>query len=301
MASTGLAPLRRTRRPCLTTVEERLLPNLGDGAELLHVDTPADWARGVWRPAHHLRSRTRSPRPGRFGRPTCARHRQRGAGRDRRRCPAWVCRPPDLWAVGRRPHHRRARTVNHKPRPESPIAMIRTELEAAGIDDPRLRTAYRRCRKIAAENGRTYFLATRLLAPDQRPAVHALYAFARHADDILDEFNPEPGRRRAGRSTAAAVRPVFRRRRASRRAGSGGGRSHRAPLRNSGRPLRGLSRLHAHGPHRHRLSGPGRAQPSTCGAQRKSLACRCFRCWEPSNPTPTEAAPYAAALGVRSS
>ncbi len=68
--------------------------------------------------------------------------------------------------------------------------MIRTELDAAGIDDPRLRTAYRRCRQISAENGRTYFLATRLLAPDQRPAVHALYAFARHADDILDEFNP---------------------------------------------------------------------------------------------------------------
>jgi phytoene synthase len=68
--------------------------------------------------------------------------------------------------------------------------MIRTELDAAGIDDSRLRAAYRRCRQIAAENGRTYFLATRLLAADQRPAVHALYAFARHADDILDEFNP---------------------------------------------------------------------------------------------------------------
>lgn len=68
--------------------------------------------------------------------------------------------------------------------------MIRTELDAAGIGDPGLRDAYRRCRKIAAENGRTYFLATRLLAPDQRPAVHALYAFARVADDILDEFNP---------------------------------------------------------------------------------------------------------------
>lgn len=68
--------------------------------------------------------------------------------------------------------------------------MIHTELAAAGIDEPRLRTAYRRCRQIAAENGRTYFLATRLLAPDQRPAVHALYAFARRADDILDEFNP---------------------------------------------------------------------------------------------------------------
>jgi phytoene synthase len=68
--------------------------------------------------------------------------------------------------------------------------MIRTELDAAGIDDARLREAYRRCRQIAAEHGRTYFLATRLLAPDQRPAVHALYGFARHADDILDEFNP---------------------------------------------------------------------------------------------------------------
>lgn len=68
--------------------------------------------------------------------------------------------------------------------------MIRTELDAAGIEDVRLRAAYRRCRQIAAANGRTYFLATRLLAPDQRPAVHALYGFARHADDILDELNP---------------------------------------------------------------------------------------------------------------
>jgi phytoene synthase len=68
--------------------------------------------------------------------------------------------------------------------------MIRAELDAAGIEDMRLRAAYRRCRQIAAENGRTYFLATRLLAPDQRPAVHALYGFARHADDILDELNP---------------------------------------------------------------------------------------------------------------
>jgi 15-cis-phytoene synthase len=68
--------------------------------------------------------------------------------------------------------------------------MIRTELDAAGIEDVRLRAAYRHCRQIAAEHGRTYFLATRLLAPDQRPAVHALYGFARHADDILDELNP---------------------------------------------------------------------------------------------------------------
>jgi len=68
--------------------------------------------------------------------------------------------------------------------------MIRTELDAAGIGDARLRAAYRSCRQIAAEHGRTYFLATRLLAPDQRPAVHALYGFARHADDILDDLDP---------------------------------------------------------------------------------------------------------------
>jgi 15-cis-phytoene synthase len=68
--------------------------------------------------------------------------------------------------------------------------MIRNELDAAGIEDVQLRAAYRHCRQIAAEHGRTYFLATRLLAPDQRPAVHALYGFARHADDILDELNP---------------------------------------------------------------------------------------------------------------
>ena len=41
--SSTAAPYAQTM---LDVVEERLLPNLGDGAELLHVDTPADWARG---------------------------------------------------------------------------------------------------------------------------------------------------------------------------------------------------------------------------------------------------------------
>lgn len=49
-----------------------------------------------------------------------------------------------------------------------------------------LAAAYRLCRRIAAEHGRTYFLATRLLSAPQRPAVHALYAFARMVDDIVD-------------------------------------------------------------------------------------------------------------------
>ncbi|WP_225728658.1 MULTISPECIES: phytoene/squalene synthase family protein [unclassified Nocardia] len=62
-----------------------------------------------------------------------------------------------------------------------------------------LELAYRECRRIAAAHGRTYFLATRLLAPEHRPAVHALYAFARTVDDIVDngypptDFAPEHG------------------------------------------------------------------------------------------------------------
>ena len=53
--------------------------------------------------------------------------------------------------------------------------MIHTELHAAGISNERLRESYRYCRRLNAEHGRTYFLATRLLTPSQRPAVHALY------------------------------------------------------------------------------------------------------------------------------
>jgi 15-cis-phytoene synthase len=68
--------------------------------------------------------------------------------------------------------------------------MISSELHAAGVRDPALRDAYRRCRSLNAQYGRTFFLATRLLAPQQRPAVHALYGFARRADDILDDFDP---------------------------------------------------------------------------------------------------------------
>ena len=71
--------------------------------------------------------------------------------------------------------------------------MMRSELTAAGIDDPRLRDGYRQCRELNAAHGRTFFLATRLLAPDQRPPVHALYGFARYADDILDDLDPRVG------------------------------------------------------------------------------------------------------------
>ncbi|GAA1021602.1 MULTISPECIES: phytoene/squalene synthase family protein [Amycolatopsis] len=66
-----------------------------------------------------------------------------------------------------------------------------SELDAAGIAEPALRAAYAECRRINAYHGRTFFLATRLLPARARPAAHALYGFARMADELVD--NPEPG------------------------------------------------------------------------------------------------------------
>ncbi len=62
------------------------------------------------------------------------------------------------------------------------------ELDAAGIDDPALRASYERCKKLNAEHGKTYYLATLLLPPAKRPYVHALYGFARYADEIVDDL-----------------------------------------------------------------------------------------------------------------
>jgi len=66
-----------------------------------------------------------------------------------------------------------------------------TELDAAGINDPALRAAYIACRALNAHHGRTYFLATRLLPRARRPAVHALYGFARYADEIVDDLGDD--------------------------------------------------------------------------------------------------------------
>jgi 15-cis-phytoene synthase len=65
-----------------------------------------------------------------------------------------------------------------------------------------LRAAYAHCAAIAARHGKSYHLATRLLTPDRRPAVHALYAAARTADDLVDLPGPDPAADLAGWSRA---------------------------------------------------------------------------------------------------
>jgi phytoene synthase len=55
-----------------------------------------------------------------------------------------------------------------------------------------LEQSYALCRAINRRHGQTYYWSTTLLAPDVRPHVHALYAFCRHADDIVDDLSDAP-------------------------------------------------------------------------------------------------------------
>ena len=63
------------------------------------------------------------------------------------------------------------------------------ELTVAGINDPELRASYTECKRLNSLHGKTYYLATLLLPPAKRPFVHALYGFARYADEIVDDLN----------------------------------------------------------------------------------------------------------------
>jgi phytoene synthase len=62
------------------------------------------------------------------------------------------------------------------------------ELAAAGITDSQLRASYEECKRLNALHGKTYYLATLLLPKAKRPFVHALYGFARYADEIVDDL-----------------------------------------------------------------------------------------------------------------
>jgi phytoene synthase len=50
-----------------------------------------------------------------------------------------------------------------------------------------LTNAYGYCRQITRINSRTFYMACSLLSPEKRQAVHALYAFCRSTDDMVDK------------------------------------------------------------------------------------------------------------------
>jgi phytoene synthase len=80
------------------------------------------------------------------------------------------------------------------------------QLTSAGIDNPALQASYTHCRRINSAHGKTYYLATLLLPPAKRPYVHALYAFARYADDIVDSLDDKPVEQRSAALTELADR-----------------------------------------------------------------------------------------------
>jgi len=55
-----------------------------------------------------------------------------------------------------------------------------------------LAESYALCRQFNKRHGTTYYWSTKVLPPDKRPHVHALYGFCRYADDIVDDLGPVP-------------------------------------------------------------------------------------------------------------
>jgi 15-cis-phytoene synthase len=49
-----------------------------------------------------------------------------------------------------------------------------------------LAESYELCRRVQRSHSRTYYFSTQLFPPEVRPHVHALYAFMRYADEIVD-------------------------------------------------------------------------------------------------------------------
>lgn len=60
-----------------------------------------------------------------------------------------------------------------------------------------LEGSYARCRAVNKRYGTTYYWSSLTLPRDKRRHVWAVYAFCRHADDIVDDLGPAPAEQRA--------------------------------------------------------------------------------------------------------
>lgn len=60
-----------------------------------------------------------------------------------------------------------------------------------------LEASYSRCRELNKRYGTTYYWSTKVLPSVKRHHVHALYAFCRYADDVVDDLGPAPVAARA--------------------------------------------------------------------------------------------------------
>src|SRR5262249_14104968 len=61
---------------------------------------------------------------------------------------------------------------------------------AAGVSEATLTRAYAYCHEVLRRSGSSFAQAFRLLAPDRRAALDAVYAFCRFVDDVADGDGP---------------------------------------------------------------------------------------------------------------
>lgn len=66
-------------------------------------------------------------------------------------------------------------------------------VHVSGSDNQRLQAAYEACSALTAKHSRSFYLAARLLPATKRPAMHALYAFCRVSDDMVDRARGNAG------------------------------------------------------------------------------------------------------------
>ena len=102
-------------------------------------------------------------------------------------------RPANIEATRFRPRVRRLGPPPRRgraPRPAVGPARRRAGVGAAVSrrDRTALAAAYRRCMEINRSHGTTYYWSTRVLPRAKQPHVFAVYAFCRHADDIVDDL-----------------------------------------------------------------------------------------------------------------
>ncbi|MCU1362140.1 MAG: crtB [Ilumatobacteraceae bacterium] len=70
-------------------------------------------------------------------------------------------------------------------------------MTTAAVRPITLEASYERCRELNKQYGTTYYWSTLVLPKVKRHHVHALYAFCRYADDIVDDLGPAPVQQRA--------------------------------------------------------------------------------------------------------
>lgn len=83
------------------------------------------------------------------------------------------------------PWERRVFALAHEGEAGRPFAGIPGTL-IAPFETGTLQAAYTHCAALTAKHSHSFYLATRLLPVQKRPAMHALYAFCRVSDDMVD-------------------------------------------------------------------------------------------------------------------